>query len=96
MKLPTLTEYIASSILETNNVDTWERLDLSELIMIALENGSEGEFEMTDQEYTSLSYAINQWAQQMDGLQEKIDELRKEGEDNFREWQEAMNDAINN
>lgn len=94
MKLPTLTEYIASSILESNNVDSWERLDLSELIMIALENGSDGEFEMTDDEYASLSIAVNKWAQNLTGLQEKIDELREEGEENFREWQEAMNDAI--
>lgn len=96
MVLPNLTEYIARSVLESNNIESWERLDLGELLVIALEHGAIEEFDMTNEEYLSIKNALDGWAKNLDGLQEKIDELKQEYEDDIDDYRESLNDAINN
>ena len=94
--LPTLAEYIVNDIITSGNVDCWEKMDLGELIAIALDNGSSDEFHMSDWEYCKFWNLMNDFVKEKLGIQELLDERLKEIEENHSEYREALSVAINN
>jgi len=88
---PGLIEYIVEQILESNNIDTWERLDLGEIIAADIDSTSI-EFDMKDDEYKALCEVLDRWLKEKygDTIQERIKERIEEGEESLRDYRENL------
>lgn len=87
-KKPTLTEYIANDIIDTQSTETWEKDGVAEILLTAMQD-SNLEFEFDDYEYFMLMEELNKLFKEKLNIEEAIEKEVEEREDNYREYIEA-------
>ena len=94
MKKPTLTEYIANDIVDTESYEHWERNNVAEILLTAMQD-SNLEFEMDDYEYFLLMDKLDKLFKEHLNIEDAVQAELKEREDNYREYVEARDEYLN-
>lgn len=87
-KKPTLTEYIANDIVNTQSTETWEKDGVAEILLTTMQD-SNLPFEFDDYEYFMLMEELDKLFKEKLNIEEAIEKEVKEREDNYREYVEA-------
>ena len=88
MKKPTLTEYIANDIVDTQSTETWEKDGVAEILLTTMQD-SNLPFEFDDYEYFMLMEELDKLFKEKLNIEEAIEKEVKEREDNYNEYVEA-------
>lgn len=91
-KKPTLVEYLANEVLEScTEPEDWDRCDLGEKLALELDINAK-DFKMNDVEYDKLVTAMDDLIKGTlrDQIEEAIAKKVKEGEENYREYREVI------
>lgn len=91
-KKPTLIEYLADQVVDAGcGVDDWDTCDLGEKIAIELDLNAK-DFQLDDMEYANLIKAMDNFIGEYlsQELETEIAKKAKEGEDNYREYREVI------
>lgn len=91
-KKPTLVEYLANEVLEScTEPEDWDMCDLGEKLALELDINAK-DFEMNDVEYGKLVTAMDDLIKGTlrDQIEEAIAKKVKEGEENYREYREVI------
>lgn len=91
-KKPTLIEYLANEVLEScTEPEDWDRCDLGEKLALELDINAK-DFKMNDVEYDKLVTAMDDLIKGTlrDQIEEAIAKKVKEGEKNYREYREVI------
>lgn len=91
-KKPTLVEYLANEVLEScTEPEDWDRCDLGEKLALELDINAK-DFKMNDVEYDKLVTAMDDLVKVTlrDQIEEAIAKKVKEGEENYREYREVI------
>ena len=91
-KKPTLIEYLANEVLEScTEPEDWDRCDLGEKLALELDINAK-DFKMNDVEYDKLVTAMDDLIKGTlrDQIEEAIAKKVKEGEENYREYREVI------
>lgn len=95
-KKPSLVEMLVEYIIDSNNIDTWYRLDLGEWLAIEI-NDNVKTFAFTDEEYQEFCDNLDKWIKTTFGekIQDAINKHMEEVQEDVREHLALMSD-INN
>jgi len=91
-KKPTLIEYLADQVIDScAEPEDWDMCDLGEKIALELDINAK-EFKMSDVEYQNLIDAMDEFIDNYlkEELEREIAKKVKEGEDNYREYREVI------
>lgn len=91
-KKPTLIEYLAKEVLEScTEPEDWDMCDLGEKIALELDINAK-DFKMNDMEYQNLISAMDDFISNYlrEELEREIAKKVKEGEANYREYREVI------
>lgn len=91
-KKPTLVEYLANEVLEScTEPEDWDMCDLGEKLALELDINAK-DFKMNDVEYDKLVTAMDGLIKGTlrDQIEEAIAKKVKEGEENYREYREVI------
>lgn len=91
-KKPTLVEYLANEVLEScTEPEDWDMCDLGEKLALELDINAK-DFKMNDAEYDKLVTAMDDLIKGTlrDQIEEAIVKKVKEGEANYREYREVI------
>lgn len=91
-KKPTLIEYLANEVLEScTEPEDWDMCDLGEKLALELDINVK-DFKMNDVEYDKLVTAMDDLIKGTlrDQIEEAIAKKVKEGEENYREYREVI------
>ena len=91
-KKPTLVEYLANEVLEScTQPEDWDMCDLGEKLALELDINAK-DFKMNDVEYDKLVTAMDDLIKGTlrDQIEEAIAKKVKEGEENYREYREVI------
>ena len=91
-KKPTLIEYLANEVIEScAEPEYWYMCDLGEKIALELDVNAR-DFKMNDMEYQNLISAMDDFIINYlrEGLEREIAKKVKEGETNYREYREVI------
>ena len=91
-KKPTLVEYLANEVLEScTEPEDWDTCDLGEKLALELDINAK-DFKMNDVEYNKLVTAMDGLISNYlsEELKREIAKKVKEGEDNYREYREVI------
>lgn len=91
-KKPTLVEYLANEVLEScTEPEDWDRCDLGEKLALELDINAK-DFKMNDVEYDKLVTAMDDLIKGTlrNQIEEAIAKKVKEGEENYREYREVI------
>lgn len=91
-KKPTLIEYLANEALEScTEPEDWDMCDLGEKIALELDINAK-DFKMNDMEYQNLISAMDDFISNYlrEELEREIAKKVKEGETNYREYREVI------
>lgn len=91
-KKPTLVEYLANEVLEScTEPEDWDMCDLGEKLALELDINVK-DFKMNDVEYDKLVTAMDDLIKGTlrDQIEEAIAKKVKEGEENYREYREVI------
>ena len=91
-KKPTLIEYLANEVLEScTEPEDWDRCDLGEKLALELDINAK-DFKMNDVEYDKLATAMDDLIKGTlkNQIEEAIAKKVKEGEANYREYREVI------
>lgn len=91
-KKPTLIEYLANEVIEScAEPEYWYMCDLGEKIALELDINAK-DFKMNDMEYQNLISAMDDFIINYlrEGLEREIAKKVKEGETNYREYREVI------
>lgn len=91
-KKPTLIEYLADQVIDScAEPEDWDMCDLGERLALELDINAK-EFKMSDMEYQNLISAMDDFISNYlrEELECEIAKKVKEGEDNYREYREVI------
>lgn len=91
-KKPTLVEYLADQVIDScTEPENWDTCDLGEMLALELDINAK-EFKMNDMEYQNLINAMDDFISNYlrEELECEIAKKVKEGEDNYREYREVI------
>lgn len=93
MKKPTLTEYIANDIIDTDCVEVWPRTNVAEILLTAMQD-SNLKFEMDDYEYFLLMDKLDKLFKKHLDIKGAIKKEVTEREENYRAYVEARDEYL--
>lgn len=94
MKKPTLTEYIAEDIVNTEHSDDWEKqINVAEVLLTAMQD-SNLEFEFDDYEYFMLMDKFDKLLKKHLDIDGAVKKEVEEREENYRAYVEARDEYL--
>lgn len=93
MKKPTLTQFIANDLVDTESAENWERENVAEILLTTLQD-AKLPFEFDDFEYFLLMDKLDKILKEDFDIDSAVKAEVKEREDNYREYVEARDEYL--